>query len=150
KSIAQLQGKLPAFMKKEAAGAGATINMYLEPFNRIHLHSPYDAFEPNNNIAYIFILAAVALLILIIACSTYINLSTARSIERAKEFGVRKVVGAEKRQLFWQFIGESAIICVIGVLLSLAASSLLLPGFGDLPGRHFGGTSVFSLPFLLF
>ncbi|HEY1872706.1 MAG TPA: ABC transporter permease, partial [Chitinophagaceae bacterium] len=53
-SIAQLQAKLPAFMKKEMQGAGASINMYLEPFDKIHLHSPYDAFEPNNNIAYIY------------------------------------------------------------------------------------------------
>ena len=68
KSIASLEAKLPAFMKKEMAGQGATVNFYLEPFSSIHLHSPYDGFEPNNNIVYIYILAAVALLILIIAC----------------------------------------------------------------------------------
>ena len=103
----------PAFMKKEMEGQGATVNLYLEPFDKIHLHSPYDAFEPNNSITYIYILAAVALLILVIACSTYINLSTARSIERAKEVGVRKVIGAGKKQLFWQFIGESALLCIL-------------------------------------
>jgi len=149
-SIALLQAKLPAFMKKEMAGQGATINMYLEPFDKIHLHSPYDAFEPNNNIAYIYILAAVALLILIIACSTYINLSTARSIERAKEVGVRKVIGAEKQQLFWQFIGESAILCLVSVLLSLIIATLLLSSFNQLTGRQLPAASLFSLPFLLF
>src|SRR5437762_5107592 len=96
-SMAGLQAKLPAFMKKEMAGQGATVNMYLEPFDKIHLHSTYDAFEPNNSITYIYILAAVALLILIIAGSTYINLSTARSIERAREVGVRKVRSEERR-----------------------------------------------------
>lgn len=150
KSIAQLQAKLPAFMKKEMAGQGATINMYLEPFDKIHLHSPYNGFEPNNSITYIYIIAAVALLILIIACSTYINLSTARSIERAKEVGVRKVIGAEKNQLFWQFIGESLLLCLVSVALSLAISTLLLSPFNNLTGRQLHAGSFFSLPFLLF
>src|SRR5262249_40419522 len=112
--------------------------------------SPYDAFEPNTNSAYIYILAAVALLILIIACSTYINLSTARSIERAKEVGVRKVIGAEKNQLFWQFIGESALLCILSVILSLVAAALLLSSFNQLTGRHLSISSLYSLPFLLF
>ena len=150
KSIAGLQAKLPAFMKKEMTGQGATINMYLEPFDKIHLHSPYDAFEPNNSITYIYILAAVALLILIIDSSTYINLSTARSIERAREVGVRKVIGAEKKQLFWQFIGESALLCLLSVIFSLVISTLLLSFFNQLTGKQFQAVSLFSLPFLAF
>src|SRR5258706_2002817 len=118
-AINSLQAKLPAFMKKEMKGKEATINFYLEPFASIHLHSDYDSFVPNNNIAYIYILAAVALFILIIACFTYINLSTARSLERAKEVGVRKVIGAGKKQLFLQFLGESVIICITAVIFSL-------------------------------
>jgi putative ABC transport system permease protein len=149
-SIVGLQAKLPAFMKKEMAGQGATINMFLEPFDKIHLHSPYDAFELNNNISYIYILAAVALLILIIAGSTYINLSTAKSIERAKEVGVRKVIGAGKQQLFWQFIGESVLLCLLSVILSLVFSILLLPTFDQLTGKNLDASSLFSLPFLAF
>src|SRR5678816_1083543 len=125
-------------------GQGATINMFLEPFDKIHLHSPYDAFEPNNSISYIYILAAVALLILIIAGSTYINLSTARSMERAKEVGVRKVIGAGKRQLFWQFIGESVLLCLLSVILSLVISILLLPTFDRLTGKALDASSLFS------
>jgi putative ABC transport system permease protein len=149
-AIAGLQAKLPGFMKREMTGAGATVNMYLEPFDRIHLHSPYDAFEPNNSITYIYILAAVALLILIIAGSTYINLSTARSIERAREVGVRKVIGAKRKQLFWQFIGESALLCTLSVILSLVASALLIPWFNQLTGKEFHSVSVFSIPFISF
>jgi putative ABC transport system permease protein len=149
-SIDALQAKLPAFMKKEMAGQGATVNMFLEPFDKIHLHSPYDAFEPNNSITYMYILGAVASLILIIAGSTYINLSTARSMERAKEVGVRKVIGAGKHQLFWQFIGESALLCVLSVILSLAISVLLLPAFNELTGKQLEASSLFSLPFLAF
>jgi len=149
-AIDQMQAKLPAFMKKEMEGQGATINFYLEPFNSIHLHSPYSGFEPNNNIAYIYILAAVALLILAIACFTYINLSTARSIERAKEVGVRKVIGADKKQLFWQFIGESFLLCAFAVALSLLVAALLLPYFNQLTQRQLQASSLFSLPFIAF
>jgi len=149
-SIGELQAKLPAFMKREMSGKGASINMFLEPFDKIHLHSPYDAFEPNNNIAYIYILAAVALLMLIIAGSTYINLSTARSMERAKEVGVRKVIGAGKYQLFWQFIGESALLCILSVIFSLVISVLLIPAFNELTGKQLQAVSLFSLPFLAF
>jgi len=149
-SIAGLQAKLPAFMKKEMAGEGASINFYLESFPRIHLYSPYDAFEPNTSISYIYILAGVALLILVIACSTYINLSTARSIERAREVGVRKVIGASKGQLFWQFIGESTLVCATAVVLSLLIAGVSLPAFDRLTGRDLNVSELTSAPFILF
>ncbi|HEX8277828.1 MAG TPA: ABC transporter permease, partial [Segetibacter sp.] len=149
-SIERLQAKLPSFMKKEMQGHGATVNFYLEPFNSIHLHSPYESFEPNNSITYIYILAGVALLILVIAASTYINLSTARSIERAKEVGVRKVAGADRKQLFWQFIGESSLLCLIAVVLSLVAAAILLPAFNNLTNKQLTANYLFSLPFLSF
>ncbi len=148
--VASLQAKLPAFMKKEMAGQGATINFFLEPFNKIHLYSPYDSFVPNNSITYIYILAAVALLILIIACFTYVNLSTARSLERAREVGVRKVIGALKKQLFWQFINESILLSLIAVMLSLLLSALLLPFFNNLSNEQLKTQALFSLPFISF
>ncbi|SFQ00578.1 ABC transporter permease [Parafilimonas terrae] len=147
-SIGTLQARLPAFMKKEMEGQHATVNFYLEPFNKIHLYSPYDAFAPNVSITYIYILAGVALLILIIGCFTYINLSTARSVERAKEVSIRKVAGAQKNQIFWQFIGESAVVCCIAVLLGLACAALLLPSFSQLTNQQLQLSSLFSLPIL--
>lgn len=149
-SIQQLQAKLPAFMKKEMEGKGATINFYLEPFSKIHLYSPYDSFVPNSSISYIYIPAALGLLILIIACSTYINLSTARSLERAREVGVRKVIGAGRRQLFWQFIGESALLCFVAMILSLTITAFLLPSFNQLTSEELKTYSLFSLRFVLF
>ena len=149
-SIAQLQAKVPSFMKEEMAGKGATINFLLEPFESIHLHSPYDSFTPNSNVVYIYILAAVALLILIIACSTYINLGTARSLERAKEVGVRKVIGAVRKQLFFQFMIESVLLCLFSVVLSLAVSAILLPFFNTLTERQLELSNLFSVPFILF
>ena len=149
-SISSLQAKLPAFMKKEMAGQGASINFYLEPFTKIHLYSAFAGFEPNNSITYIYILAAVALLILIIVCSTYINLSTARSIERAKEVGVRKVIGAGKKQLFWQFIGESAILCLVAVVLSMMVATFLMPYFNQLTEKQLHVHTLFSFQFITF
>ena len=147
-SIAPLQAKISTFMKKEMAGQGATINYSLEPFNEIHLHSPYPGFEPNNSIVYIYILEAVALLILGIACFTYVNLNTARSMERAREVGVRKVIGAETKQLFWQFIGDSVFLCTISTLLSIVVAIVLLPAFNELTEKQLTIQAFFSIPFI--
>ena len=149
-TFANLQPKVTAFMKKEMEGKGATVDFLLEPFNRVHLYSEWVGFEPGTSIVYIYILAGVALLILVIACSTYINLSTARSVERAREVGVRKVIGAGKGQLFWQFIGESLILCLIAVILSLGVVLLVLPAFNRLADRALPSASLFSLPFIGF
>jgi putative ABC transport system permease protein len=147
--LAPLQSKVTAFMKKEMKGQGAMVNFWLEPFGRIHLYSEFGGFEPGTSIVYIYILAGVALLILVIACSTYINLSTARSVDRAREVGVRKVIGAGKGQLFWQFIGESFLLCLAAVLLSLGLVALVLPAFNGLADRQLPLGSLFSGPFLL-
>jgi putative ABC transport system permease protein len=146
--IGPLQGKVTAFMQKEMKGQGATINYLLEPFMRIHLHSEYSGFEPGTSIVYIYILSGVALLILVIAGSTYVNLSTARSVDRAREVGVRKVIGAGKGQLFWQFIGESLLLCGTAAVLSLGVVLLVLPAFNKLADRQLPWTALFSLPFL--
>ncbi|HLX92939.1 MAG TPA: ABC transporter permease [Puia sp.] len=149
-SIGSLQAKLPPFMKREMEGQGATVNFYLEPFEQIHLYSSYGGFEPNTNIVYIYILAGVALLILIIACATYVNLKTSRSIDRAREVGVRKVVGAGKYQLFWQFISESFVLCLVATLISLFLAWLLLPYFNQLSQKSLKPATLFSLPFVSF
>ena len=143
-----LQAKVTAFMKKEMAGQGAEVNFLLEPFMRIHLYSEYVGFEPGTSIVYIYILAGVALLILVIACSTYINLSTARSVDRAREVGVRKVIGAGRGQLFWQFMGESLLLCLVAVVLSLAVVLLVLPAFNRLADRQLPVAALFSVPFV--
>jgi putative ABC transport system permease protein len=147
--LAPLQSKVTAFMKKEMKGQGAMVDFMLEPFWRIHLYSEFGGFEPGTSIVYIYILAGVALLILVIACSTYINLSTARSVDRAREVGVRKVIGAGRGQLFWQFIGESFLLCLAAVLLSLGLVALVLPAFNRLADRQLPWSSLFSGPFLL-
>lgn len=148
KAIGNLQSKLPAFMKKEMEGSHAVVNFDLEPFLDIHLHSPYDAMTPNISMTDIYSLGLIALLVLAIACFTYINLSTAASVERAKEVGIRKVIGATRSQLFGQFIGESFLISLLAVFMALGISFLLLPFFSDLTNQVFSFQSLFSLPVL--
>jgi putative ABC transport system permease protein len=147
-SVTRLEKKVNEFMKIEMAGQGATIKYSFEPFGRIHLYSEYGGFEPNNNIRYIYILEGIAVLLLVIASFTYINLNTARSVERAKEVGVRKVVGAGRNQLFWQFMGESFILCLLAVLISLLATLILLPYFNQLTGRELHPADLFSIQIL--
>ena len=146
KDIASLQSRIPAFMKKEMPpdAGGTYISYLLEPFKSIHLHSVYDGFEPNNSIIYIYIIGAVALLILAIACFTYINLSTARSMERAREVGVRKVIGALRQQIFWQFISESVMISIVSLVLSFIIVAIAMPFFNDLAERQLAVSSLFT------
>jgi putative ABC transport system permease protein len=148
RAFALLQEKITPFMKKEMAGSGASVNFLLEPFYKIHLHSEYAGFVPNTSITYLYILSGVALLILVIVSFTYINLSTARSVERAKEVGIRKSIGAARTQLFWQFMSESVIICMIAVTLSFLLIFLTLPYFAQLIEKQLPFTSLFSFSFI--
>ncbi|HTF17471.1 MAG TPA: ABC transporter permease [Chryseolinea sp.] len=107
----------------------------LQPVTDIHLKSKLHwELEPNGNIEYIYILAAAALFTLLIACVNFMNLSTAKSAERAKEIGVRKTMGAFRHQLAWQFLAESMASAMIAVVLSLLIIEIALPLFNNLVG----------------
>ncbi len=141
-ALENLQKKVNAFMIKETADSQSKVSFELEPFTRIHLHSPYDAVTPNSNISYIYIVAGVAVLILVIACFTYVNLSTARSTERAREVGIRKVSGAWRSQLFWQFISESAVLTLMALSISFLLAGIFLPYFNHLAGTALSYTKL--------
>lgn len=103
---------------------------YLMPITDIHLHSDcQDEFEANSNIAYIYIFSAVAIIVLLLACINFMNLTTARSATRAKEVGMRKVIGATRRQLIRQFLVESVFLSFLAMLLALAFIEVMLPFF---------------------
>lgn len=107
----------------------------LTPITEIHLRSNILwELEANGNISYIYILLAAAFLILLIACSNFINLTTARSAERAKEIGIRKTLGAFKQQLAAQFISESILLCLFSLLVAGLIVETLLPIFNSLFG----------------
>ncbi|HZI54767.1 MAG TPA: FtsX-like permease family protein, partial [Chitinophagaceae bacterium] len=108
----------------------------LQKLTDIHLHShtDYEA-EPNGDISRVYIFSAIALFILLIACINYMNLSTARSALRAKEIGIRKVVGARKKELIGQFLGESILICWAAILLACVITYLTLPWLNKISGQ---------------
>lgn len=146
-----LVAKIPAFLEKRNGTEMKQLQMFpkilLEPLRDVYLYSTRDGSKTgNSNNVYIF--SIIALFILVIACINFVNLTTARSAERAKEVGIRKVVGAGKPQLAKQFIGESVLICVIACILAVMASGLLLSAFNQLSGKIIS-TSIFEHPVYL-
>ena len=116
---------------------GAKMEYDLQPLLDIHLKSDLmGEFEPNFNITYIYLFVAVALFILVIACINFMNLSTARSANRAKEVGIRKVMGSFRTHLIRQFLMESILLSCISFVIAVPLVALLLPFFNDLAGRE--------------
>ncbi|MBS1531651.1 MAG: ABC transporter permease [Bacteroidetes bacterium] len=123
------------------------------PLTAIHLHSNRtDEFEANGNITYVYIFSVIAIFILLIACVNFMNLSTARSANRAKEVGVRKVAGALRSGLIIQFLTESVLMSFISLVLAIGIAELLLPLFNQLAGKQMTLFTIFSsaqLPILV-
>ncbi|MCP4728186.1 MAG: FtsX-like permease family protein, partial [bacterium] len=111
---------------------------FLQPVKDIHLRSDllYE-FQPPGNLKYLYIFSVTGVFILMIASVNFINLSTARSTSRAKEVGMRKVIGARRRQLIRQFLGESMMISMIAVITAFFLVWLLLPLSGGLTGIEY-------------
>ncbi|MDH5468894.1 MAG: ABC transporter permease, partial [Candidatus Aminicenantes bacterium] len=105
--------------------------LYLEPLTRIHLYN----FPGGGPITYVYIFSIIGALILCIACINFMNLSTARSMERAREVGMRKVVGSTRAQLVKQFLGESVLLSFISFILALILVQLLLPSVNKIVGK---------------
>ncbi len=109
---------------------------HLQPLRRIHLHSDYVAdLGGHGDIRYVYIFSLVALLVLVIACINFMNLATARSGNRAREVGMRKVSGAYRGHLIRQFLGESVLYALIAFVLALGFVFLTAPAFGRLAGK---------------
>jgi putative ABC transport system permease protein len=122
------------FEQFKAAGNG--YNYFLQPLEKIHLTSDMEGeLGANGNIRSVYIFSIIALFILIIACTNFINLSTARSVERAKEVGVRKTFGSLRSSLIIQFLVESILISAISMMLAFGLIFLLLPLFNQLAGK---------------
>ena len=116
----------------EMKAAGLSKNLFIQPLPDIYLHSHIgNEIAPNGNIRYLYILGTIAGFILFIACINFMNLSTARSEKRAREVGVRKVLGANKASLFRQFMGESFLVCLIALSFAAVLAYLMLPGFNQ-------------------
>jgi putative ABC transport system permease protein len=149
---AALEAKFPAMLEKymgpqvlqslgtsleEFYKSGNHWRYYLQPLPDIHLHSELGAeFEPNGSIRYVYIFSAIAVFILLIACINFMNLATARSANRAREVGIRKVVGSYQRQLVGQFLAEAVFLSALAMALALVLVELVLPAFNNLAEKQ--------------
>ncbi len=124
------------------------VSLYLQPLTDIHLHSQLDfEIEPNSNVAYVYIFSVVSLFVLLIACINFINLTTARSARRAPEVGMRKVLGARRKQLVGQFLGESLLTVALAILIAVPTTWLLVPALNTFTGKAMA-LNLFSNPLL--
>jgi len=148
-NVAHLESKFPAFMQrnfeKQMEASKMYVSLLLEPLRKVYLHSTRGG-RVVGNINNIYIFSIISVFILLIAGINFINLTTARSMERAKEVGIRKVVGAGKTQLGFQFMGESVIICILAFLISVVLLILLLPYFNVMAGKTISD-GIFSDPY---
>ncbi|RKQ42255.1 putative ABC transport system permease protein [Roseivirga pacifica] len=131
--------------------AGNNFRYFLQPLADVHLKSAGygGGFEPGSDITYVYIFSAIAAFILVIACINFMNLSTARSANRAKEVGIRKVLGSVRSQLIGQFISESVLITLISGLIGLGLAMLILPFFNNFASREMVIEPMQTLPALL-
>ncbi len=164
-----VEAKLPDLVTRYAAGqiesqmgvtyeeytkAGNGYDYFLQPLESIHLHSNLEAeMDPNGDYRYVTIFISIALFILILACINFINLSTAQAAERAKEVGIRKVVGSHKKFIVRQFLFESIFVSFFSLWIGLILVELSLPTFNNLAQKtlfldYFG--NGFVLPILVF
>jgi putative ABC transport system permease protein len=134
-----------AHMKTIFGTVNITIEYILEPVTKIHLYSTNASEpEPTGSITYVYIFGIVAIFLVLIAAMNYMNLATARSTGRAREVGLRKVVGSRRSALIAQFLSESVVLTVISLLISIVLLMLLLPKFNLLAGKQFDLSILYS------
>lgn len=125
--------------------AGNFVDIYMQPVEDIHLYSEFPTgLNPIGDISYVYIFSAIALFILILACINFTNLSTARSANRAREVGLRKVLGSDRKRLILQFFIESLLLSFIAFFAAMLIASLLLPLFNEISGKSFAMQHMFT------
>ncbi|MFZ0280937.1 MAG: ABC transporter permease, partial [Bacteroidales bacterium] len=146
----KMQAMYDAHMKTIFGPLNIKIEYILEPVTRIHLYSTKAGEpEPTGSITYVYIFGIVALFLVLIAAMNYMNLSTARSAGRAREVGLRKVVGSRRGMLILQFLSESTVFTLVSLILSVLILMILLPKFNLLAGKSFNLSVIYSPVVLL-
>jgi putative ABC transport system permease protein len=137
-SAESIESRFPQFIAKNIGrDAVDSRSFHLQPLKDIHLNARLESeIAPTGNMAYIYLFSAIAFFILLIACINFMNLATARSANRSREVGLRKVVGAQRAQLIKQFLGESLFYSFLAMLFALVLVEMLLPRFNQLLGKQ--------------
>jgi len=149
-NLTSLSQKLPDFLARYMPRKTDQYELYLQPFSDIYLHSSDIRFSDKvrvGNVYYVYVFSIIAVLSLLIACINFMNLSTARATKRAKEVGVRKVLGAYRMQLGKQFFGESLFLTFLALLIAIVLVELALPTFNSFTGKELQ-FDIFSNPLL--
>jgi putative ABC transport system permease protein len=156
-----LEAKFDSFVRDNIGpamleGSGVTIDWYEEqgywykfwllPLKDVHLSQMID--EEHNTKSFIYILGLIGLFIMLIACVNYMNMATAMSINRSHEVGIRKVVGAFRRQLITHYLGESVLLCFIALCLGMLLIELVIPYYNEFAGKELK-LNYFSHPFII-
>ncbi|MFC1563415.1 ABC transporter permease [candidate division KSB1 bacterium] len=128
----ELEDKLPEFMRKFEGDSNETMTFLLQPLKDVHLRSYFNFdIAEKSDIKYMYMFSIIAFVIMVIACINYMNLSTAKGTKRASEIGIRKVVGAHRRQLISQLMGETLFLTIISAIAAVLIVYLSLPYFND-------------------
>ena len=150
-SAQSLEAKLPGFIARYLPESfHDQYRPFLQPVTDIHLYSEvlYDLSE-NSDVAYIYIFSAAAFFVLLIGCVNYVNLSTARSMQRAREVGIRKVLGAQRKQLIGQFLGESILLTLLAMIVAFELAWFCLPFLNTISAKAMSLRNVMDPLFLL-
>ncbi len=132
----KIKATIDKAMVKSGKETGLWYDFKLQPLTDIHLRSNLNSeINPNSDITYIYVFSAVAIFILLIACCNFINLSTAKSIQRSKEIGLRKVIGAKRSQLIIQFFSESFLFAITAGVFAIVIILSVLPAFNSFAGK---------------
>jgi putative ABC transport system permease protein len=146
---AKLAGLVEENLGETLRNVGAEVELLLQPLNRTHLYSDFQAdIAEGGNIHTVWLFSGIATLVLLIACFNFINLSTARSMRRAREVGMRKTLGATRKRLIGQFLGESVWYSLMAMALACMLVEIVLPTFNDLSLRPLS-ISYFSDPLVI-
>ncbi len=137
----KLEAKFPPFIDKYAGkdlkAVGFYKKQFIVPIKKIHLSEDVkNNVTQGGSVTYLYILASIAIFTLLIACINFMNLATARSSKRSAEVGIRKVLGAEKKSLVAQFLGESSLMALIAFILAIIFTKLLMPAFNSVSGKN--------------
>jgi ABC-type antimicrobial peptide transport system permease subunit len=147
-SVEAVNAKIKSLLKKHNP-EGTRDELFLHPYTRLRLHSKFTNGKPDGGrIEYVRLFSVVAIFILVIACINFMNLATARSAQRAREVGVRKVIGAAKKYLVAQFMGEAILVALLAMLLAMLLVDRLLPVFNEITGKNIA-ISLLDPQFLL-
>jgi putative ABC transport system permease protein len=160
-TIAAMETKFPAMVNQLAAGAferigqpfeqfkknGGHWDLRLQPLADVHLHSAniVTAFFQQGDIKNVYIFSAIAIFIILLACVNFMNLSTAQASKRAKEVGIRKVLGSVKKQLIGQFITEAVLYSLFAAIIAVAVVALVLPAFNQLANKTLSPTVLLNV-----